>query len=67
MKAKKPNKKFNLEKFEIAKLNNPKAIVGGDGELNSSYECTDTDTRGANVSSTPCAIGQRKTSLGIAP
>ncbi|HMK06656.1 MAG TPA: hypothetical protein VK476_03945 [Flavobacterium sp.] len=67
MKAKKPNKKFNLEKFEIAKLNNPKAIVGGDSELNSSYECTDTDTRGVNVSSTPCATGQKKHSIGIEP
>jgi len=34
------NKKFNLEKFEVAKLNNPKMIKGGD----SSGICTTTGT-----------------------
>jgi hypothetical protein len=33
------NKKFSLEKFEVAKLNNPKMITGG----NSSGVCTTTN------------------------
>jgi hypothetical protein len=37
---KKENKKFSLEKFEVAKLNNPKMIKGGD----SSGICTTTNT-----------------------
>ena len=46
------NKKFSLEKFEIAKLSNPKLIVGGDG----SDVITTTDTNG--LSSRRCANPQ---------
>lgn len=38
---KQENKKFGFEKFEMAKLNNPKMINAGD----SSGICTTTDTK----------------------
>ncbi|NJM79108.1 MAG: hypothetical protein HC854_04730 [Flavobacterium sp.] len=43
---KQENKKFGFEKFELAKLNNPKMIHAGD----SSGICTTTDTRDPDAS-----------------
>ncbi|NHN26333.1 hypothetical protein FIA58_011645 [Flavobacterium jejuense] len=39
----KENKKFDLEKFEIAKLKNQRTIIGGTGDA------TNTDTGGDKV------------------
>ncbi|MFT3794701.1 hypothetical protein [Flavobacterium sp.] len=53
MKPKKQNQKFNLEKFEIAKLTNAKSVAGGFGEPMSSQICT---TDAANISSRKCTF-----------
>jgi len=47
MKTKNENKKFSLEKFEIAKLQNPKLIFGGDAGL-------PTNTNTKNGSTVKC-------------
>jgi hypothetical protein len=46
------NKKFSLEKFEIAKLTNARSIVGGAGELSSDICSTDA----GNISSQRCGF-----------
>ena len=48
---KKESKKFSLEKFEVAKLNNSITINGGTGEpVGSSIICTTTNTNDPNTS-----------------
>ncbi|WP_157849294.1 hypothetical protein [Flavobacterium sp. Root420] len=37
-KEKQPNKKFNLEKFEVAKLKNMRMIVGGDDPVDTNHK-----------------------------
>ena len=48
-KEKKQNKKFNLEKFEVAKLKNMRIVVGGDID-----DPVDTNHKAGGGSTTNC-------------
>ena len=75
MKTKNENHKFNLEKFELAKLTNPKSIVGGDtgsgdvctttdGDGGSSERCNTTRPKDKTTTTTGTGTGSGPANLG---
>jgi len=63
MKTKNENKKFTLEKFEVAKLQSLKKIVGGNDPLTPTHDTDDTSVDPTNTGNTNTVKTPKNSSL----